>query len=79
MTVFLKSVGTGLFAAVAVAFLVILTQFAASGMIFEWQRPPGSGGVGSVSAGLPVLAPLLGFVVGFWLQFRRNRVRPAVP
>ena len=77
--VFLKSVGAGLLAAVVVAFLVILVQFAASAMIFEWQRPPGSGGIGGVSAGLPVLAPLLGFVVGFWLQFRRNRVRPAVP
>jgi hypothetical protein len=79
MRVFLKSVGTGLFAAVAVAFLVILIQFAASAVIVEWQRPTGSGGIGSVSAGLPVLAPLLGFVAGFWFQFRRNRVRPLVP
>lgn len=76
MRVFLKSVGTGLFAGVAVAFLVILVQFAAPAVIFEWQRPPGSGGIGSVSAGLPVLAPLLGFVAGFWFQFRRNRVCP---
>ena len=78
MRVFLKSVGTGLFAAVAVAFLVVLVQFAASAVIVAWQRPPGSGGIGGVSAGLPVPAPLLGFVAGFWFQFRRNRVRPRV-
>ena len=75
----LKSVGAGLLGAVVVTVLVILVQFAATAVIFEWQRPPDSGGIGGVSAGLPVLAPLLGFVTGFWFQFRRNRVRPAVP
>jgi len=79
MMVFLKSIGAGLLAAVVVAFLVVLVQFAASAVIDARQRPPGSGGIGSVSAGLPVLAPLLGFVAGFWIQFRRNRMRPLVP
>ena len=49
-----------------------LTVLGLAASVLVWRRR-------GVSAGLPVLAPLLGFVVGFWFQFRRNRVRPAIP
>jgi hypothetical protein len=76
--IYLKSIVAGIVAAVAVAVLWILAVFVFPILIpLIMSRVSGSGGIGIVSIGSDsiLIAALVGFVSGFYWQFRRLSTR----
>ena len=71
--IWIRSLIVGVAGAVLATVAVILTTVA---WIFKDSVGQGSGGIGAVSAGVieMVFSPaLVGFVLGFWLNIRRER------
>ena len=78
--IYIKSILVGIVAAVAVAVLWVLTIFVGPVVIpFLISRITNSGGIGaaSIGSGSILAAGLIGFVIGFYWQFRRLSRRRA--
>ena len=72
MAIYLKSIGVGVMGAVlaVVAWVAIQVLFVA--IAVAWQARGGSGGVGAVSSGIPLIVAIAGFVGGFLWRYRRG-------
>jgi hypothetical protein len=75
--VYVKATLVGIVTAIILA--VLTTAVEAEFMLYRLRQMEGSGGIGSVSAGIESVAPALGvgFVGGFYWTVRRGRRRPA--